>query len=253
MRDIQRIPWGDGRRGSRAAPALVMAALVTVVLAVPGCNEPASPRGQLLAKSPAADRCAVEPLAPFDCAEVGGTFQPSLRFSGTVDAIEAADEFGRWHILVREASGVEHRLAYQAPDQPPALETGHAYDFELDRAGGMPPASGLIVRDAEGLVFAAASDQGIGAHVLADGVPGVGLRMLPPTCPSRGAGNCFDAAFNRALEVSRAGERVELFQGERVSLGGYEVRCLIAQQVKYNTRCRDFALVAVSYTIARVK
>jgi len=253
MRAIPSTRGETGPGGSCLAPALVMAVLVTAVLAIPGCNEPASPRAQLQGRSVAADRCTAQPLAPFDCAEIGGTFQTSLRFSGTVAAIEAPDEFGRWHIGVREPSGAEHRLAYQAPDQPPPVETGHAYDFEIDRAGGMPPASGLIVRDAEGLVFAGASDQGIGDHVLAGGIPGVGLRLLPPACASRGAGDCFEAAFNQALEVSRADERVELVQGERVTLGGYDVRCLIAQQVKYNTRCRDFAMVAVSYTVARMK
>jgi hypothetical protein len=224
-----------------------------LVLAVPGCNEPASPRGQFRAKSLAAEPCAAEPLAPFDCAPEGGTSQVSIHFSAQVASIAVPDEFGRRLYVVREASGMEHRLAVQAPDPGLPVVTGQTYEFELERVGGMPAASGLIVRDPEGLVFAGASDQGVGDHVFRDGVPEVALQLLPSRCASRAQGDCFDAVFNRALEVSRGGEQVELFQGGRVSLGGYEVRCLIAQQVKYNTRCRDFALVAVSYTIARVK
>jgi hypothetical protein len=230
-----------------------MAALVGVVLAVPGCNEPASPRGQIRAKSSAAEPCAAEPLAPFDCAEEGGASQPSIRFSGQVASIAAPDEFGRWRYVVREASGTEHRLLVQAPDAGLPVVIGQTYDFELERVGGMPVASALLVRDAEGLVFAGASDQGVGDHVFKNGVPEVALQLLPSRCASRAQGDCFDAVFNRALQVSRAGESVEIYQGGRVSLGGYEVRCLIAQQVSYNTRCRDFALVAVSYTIARAK
>jgi len=255
MNDIRRIPRTGGPKGSPAAPALalVLAALGMLVLAIPGCNEPASPRGQIQTKSSVAEPCAAEPLTPFDCAQEGGTAQASSHFSAQVASIAAPDEFGRRLYVVREASGMEHRLLVQAPDPGLPVVTGQTYDFEVERLGGMPAASALLVRDPDGLVFAGASDQGLGDHVLQGGVPEVALQLLPSQCASRAQGDCFDAAFNRALVVSRGGEHVELFQGGRVSLGGYEVRCLIAQQVSYNARCRDFALVGLSYTITRVK
>ncbi len=108
-------------------------------------------------------------------------------------------------------------------------------------------------RDGETLVFAGASDQGIGSHVLAGGIPGFDFELLAPTCASRAEGNCFDAVFNRPLRVSHGGEHVELFQGGSAQLAGYEVQCRIAQQVTYSGRCADFAVHAVSYTIARLK
>lgn len=255
MNDMHRNPRPGGPKACPAARAfaLVLAALVMLVLAVPGCNEPASPRGQIQAKSSAAEPCAAEPLAPFDCAQEGALSQTSIHFSAQVVSIAAPDELGRWFYFLREASGMEHRLVVQAPDPGLPVVTGQTYDFEVERVGGMPAASALLVRDPNGLLFAGASDQGVGDHVLRGGVPEVALQLLPSRCASRAQGDCFDAAFNRALEVSRGGEHVELFQGDRVSLGGYEVHCLIAQQVSYNARCRDFALVGASYTIARVK
>ena len=227
--------------------------LSVAVFAAAGCNEPASPRGAVARKTAATEPCAAEPLAPFDCAQDGGSDAGSVHFSGVVSATEAADEFGRQHFSVREASGLVHRLVFQAAGQPLPVEEGQAYDFELDRVGGMPPVSGLIVKDGHGLVFAGASDQGIGDHVLKAGVPGIEVELLPSTCASRARGDCFEAVFNRALQVSGAGENARLYQGESARLGGYEVRCLIAQQVQYSARCADFGLHAVSYTITRVK
>jgi len=229
------------------------ASLVFAVFSTAGCNQPASPRGPVAGKVVASEPCLALPLAPFDCAEEGGTFQTSVRFSGAVAAIEGPDEFGRRHYVVREASGTEHRLAVQPPDLTLPIESGHGYDFELDRVGGMPTASGLIIRDGEALVFAGASDQNVADHVLKDGVPGFGLELLASTCPSRGEGECYEAVFNLALQATHAGGSAALYQGQVARLGGYEVRCLIAQQVKYSARCSDFGLHAVSYIIARVK
>ena len=252
MEGIRRDPREQSAAG-RLAMFAFATPLMLAVFFVTGCNEPASPRGAVAIKTVAAEPCAAEPLAAFDCAQEGGSASGALHFSGVVTAAEPADEFGRQRFNVREASGTEHRLAFQAPDQTLPVEVGKGYDFELDRVGGMPTASGLIVRDGQGLVFAAASDQGLGSHVLQAGVPGVGLELLPSTCASRAKGDCFDAVFNRALQVSYAGASAKLYQGQSAQLGGYEVRCLIAQQVTYSARCADYALHAVSYTIARVK
>jgi hypothetical protein len=227
--------------------------LVMTVAWVTGCNEPASPRAGAALRAVAAQPCTAEPLAPFDCAQEGGQAVGTLHFSGVVTGTEGTDEFGRLHFEVKEPSGAVHRLAFQAAGQPVPVEVGSSYEFELDRVGGMPTASGLIVRDQQGLVFAGASDQDIGSHVLEAGVPGFGLELLASSCPSRGEGDCFDAVFNRPLQVSFGGGTVTLHQGESAQLGGYEVRCLIAQQVKYRASCADFALYAVSYTIGRLK
>src|SRR5258706_4496208 len=244
----------EGIRGQErlSRPSIALAGVMTAIVAFTvGCNEPASPRQQAQPRSSAAEPCSAEPLAPFDCAPEGALSETSQRFSGTLTAIEAPDDMGRRFFVVRDPAGAVHRLALQPADLELPLAVGHVYDFEVDRVGGMPPASGLIVRDGDGVVFAGASDQGIGGHVLTGGVPGIGLELLAPTCPSRAAGECFESVFNRALKVTRGGESVELHQGESAQLGGYEVHCRIAQQVKYSARCADFAVHAVSYTIAR--
>jgi hypothetical protein len=227
--------------------------ILAAAFAGPGCNQPASPQNQPASTATGADACQAEPLAPFDCSIAGGMPGTSTRFSGQVTGIEPADEFGRLHYVVREASGAEHRLALKAPDQTLPIVSGGTYDFELDRVGGTPTASGLIVRDEAGVLFAAASDQGIGDHVLADGAPGITLGLVALDCSSRPHDACVEGIFNRTLQVSIAGQEAALHNGESAVVGGYSVRCLIAQQVKYSARCRDFALFGVSYTIARVK
>jgi hypothetical protein len=227
--------------------------MLAAAIAGSGCNQPASPRGPAVSTAASADVCQAEPLAPFDCSIEGGMPGTLMRFSGQVTGIEAADAFGRVHFVVREASGAERRLTFQAPDGELPVQSGATYDFEIDRVGGSPTASGLIVRDAAGVLFAAASDQGIGDHVLTGGVPGITLGLVATDCPSRPHDACVEDIVNRTLQVTIAGQQAALHNGESARLGGYAVRCLIAQKVTYSGRCPDFALFGVSYTIARAK
>jgi len=233
-----------------AACGLVLAAAI----AGTGCNQPSSPRGQAGTTTAGAEGCQAEPLAPFDCSIEGGMPGTQAHFSGKVTDIEPADGFGRLHYLVQEAAGSEHRLAFQAAGQALPVEKGGTYEFEIERVGGSPTAGSLIVRDQEGVLFAGASDQGIGSHVLAGGVPGFTLGLAATDCPSRPHDPCVEAVYNRTLQVAFAGgQQAALFNGETATLGGYTIRCLIAQDVKYGGHCPDYALYGVSYTIARAR
>lgn len=228
-----------------------MVALAFWALTVGGCNEPASPTAGAGAARAAVEPCGGEPLDPFVAFEVGGGEATSRSFSGQVVEIGAPDPFAGTRYRVREATGKEHVLVCRMPGRALPLVTGRTYDFALDYVGGTPSASGLVVTDQDGLLFAGASDQGVGDHVLGAGVPGFALRLLPITCPSRGQGECYDAVFNRGLEVTSGDRKATLYQGDAARVAGHDVRCLIAQQVTYSSRCADYALHAVSYTITR--
>jgi hypothetical protein len=176
----------------------------------------------------------------------------SARFAGTL--VSRADlEPDVYRYVIRDATGGERRLVYRAPGGPLPLDEGRSYEFQVDYVGGAPAASGLLVRDAAGLVFAGASDQRLGSHVLKDGISPFTLAVLPPSCSSRRSDTCFDAITNVPLQVRTEGASVELHNGESARLGPYRVTCLTAQAVAYSSRCADAGLPAVSYVIARAE
>jgi hypothetical protein len=154
--------------------------------------------------------------------------------------------------LLADATGARHRLAFDDPTGPLPLLPGERYDVSVDYVMGRPSPCGIVVTDAQGLVLAAASDRDIGAAVLADGVPGFTLRLVPTGCPSRPVSKCFTSRVNAVLEVTRSGRTIRLRQGERGRLGNYQVACHIAEHVTYARGCADAGVFQVSYTIRRV-
>ena len=176
----------------------------------------------------------------------------SARFAGTL--LSRADlEPDVYRYVIRDASGAERRLTYRAPGGPLPLREGASYEFQVDYVGGAPAASGLLIRDGAGLLFAGASDQRLGSHVLKEGVPPFTLALLPPACSSRRRDTCFDAITNVPLQVRSESVSVELHNGESARLGSYRVTCLTAQAVAYSGRCADAGLPAVSYIILRAE
>jgi len=240
-------------RSSRTAAIRRLGRLACIIglasLGLPsgGCNEPASPRAGP-ARVQQEEPCQAEPLEAFDASEIGST-GGSASFTARVTGIEAPDEFGRVAVALEEKSGTPHRLSLRLGAATNPLLAGSEYDFALERVGGTPPASALVVRDASGLVLAGATDQGIGAHVLAGGVPGFALELLASTCASRPHDACVEAAFNLPLRVSHGGASATIYQGSDAVLEGYQVRCLVAQRVQYSSRCADYALPGVSWII----
>jgi hypothetical protein len=230
--------------------------VLAFVVPVIGCRQPAVPThgdardagsGVEVQRTDGAP-CSAEPREPFDVTLETPMSDTSLEFAGILEAIEPADPDGRVSYRIT-AAGASHRLMVRGATLP--LHTGGAYEARIERVGGSPPASGLLIRDATGLVFAGASEQRIGAHVLTGGVPGFTLQLETTNCPSRAQGDCFRSAVNRALAVAHGDARATLYHGDVARFGDFEVRCLIAQDVDYGGRCPDFAFHAVSFTVAR--
>lgn len=226
--------------------------IAAIVVLAAGCRQPAVPDADPVTRDGegrgrTADACTAEPLVAFDASLDVPMSETTLEFEGVLESSDPADEFGRVSYRFT-SSGGPRRLVVRGATLP--LRDGASYAVRVERVGGSPPASGLLVRDANGLVFAAASDQTIGGLVLAGGVPGFALRLENSTCASRGAGECFRAAVNRPLRVQHGDASATLHHGDVARLGAFDVRCLIAQQVEYGG-CPDFALHAVSFTIAR--
>jgi hypothetical protein len=201
------------------------------------------------------ERCRAAPRATFRAfLEEGGEPMPpvvSERFSAAVVADLPEDEFGMRRLVLRGADGRERRLAYAFPGGALPVRAGEAHEFQIDVVAGSPAASGVVISDTEGLLFAAASDQRPGLHVLAGGIPGFELELLPATCPERGREQCISSARNAPLRVARAGRSVTLLHGESAALDGYRVDVLAAQEIRYDPRCADAGVVALSYAITR--
>lgn len=230
-----------------AATALLVCAWMGLV-STTGCQEAAAPRGA--ARTSGADPCTAQPLESFDAALDGASSQDVVTFSGEVAEFAPADAFGRNLLRVAVSGGGEQRVWVRNGGRALPVETGRTYAFRVEHVGGSPPASALVIRDADGLVFAGVSDQGIGDHVLRDGLPGFTLSLGAVTCPSRGAGECYRAAMNRTLDVAGAGAGLSLYSSDSGRIGAYLVRCLAAQRVDA-AGCPDFGMHDVSFTIER--
>jgi len=220
-------------------------------LLVPGCNDPAAPGAHAIHTTTPQESCEAAPLEAFDAYDAGALGSTGARFDARVSAIGDPDAFGQTAIVLRNADGTEHRLVLRLGGDAAPIQPGAEYTFDLQHIGGSPPASALVVRDAEGLVFAGATDQTLGAHVLAQGIPGFALALLDPTCASRPHDDCVEALFNLPLQVTTGGASATLYNGQSAELGGYTVRCRVAQSARYSGRCPDYGLPGVSYTIAR--
>jgi catechol 2,3-dioxygenase-like lactoylglutathione lyase family enzyme len=176
----------------------------------------------------------------------------SVRFRAAVAAVRPEDDLGLRRLVLREADGHERRLAFALPSGALPVREGETYEFQVDVVAGAPGASGVVISDGEGLLFAAASDQRPGLRVLQAGLPGCEIELLPARCPERGREPCIASARNAPLRAARAGRAVTLLHGERAELDGYRVDVLAAQELRYDPACADAGTVALSYAITRL-
>lgn len=197
-------------------------------------------------------RCGAEPLGQMVAFLEEDSPPLSLRVKGTVVAISSTAP-DAWRYVIRDAAGAERRLAYRAPGGPLPVREGLTYDFQVDYVGGAPAASGLLVRDAAGLVFAGMTDTRLGSHVLKDGLPELAMALVASGCASRRSDPCYAAIVNQRLRATHAGRTLELMHGQSDRLGPYRITCLTAQAVTYRAGCADAGLPAVSYLVARVE
>lgn len=197
-------------------------------------------------------RCEAEPLGQMVAFLEEDSPPLSLRLKGTVVAISSTSP-DAWRYVIRDTAGAERRLAYRAPGGPLPVREGLTYDFQVDYVGGAPAASGLIVRDAAGLVFAGMTDSRLGSHVLKDGLPEITMALVASGCASRPSERCYEAIVNQRLRATHSGRTLELMQGQSDRLGPYRISCLTAQAVTYRPGCADAGLPAVSYFVSRVE
>ena len=246
MEEDRRLPVNVLR--SETLFRLMVPAALAFALVGSGCNQPAGLTHH--SGNSTADACAAEPLTPFDVSAMD--FDPSAGLAGTLQAVPPPDEFGRTILTVRDASGAEHRLALTLPPgSSVSIAPGAKVTIHLERVGGWPSASALVVEDDAGLLFAGASDQAIGALVLKGGISGFTFELFDQGCASRAHDNCIASVTNLGLRVTHGGESATLHHRDTATLGGFEVRCLVAQHATYTGRCQDYALQGVSFTIAR--
>jgi hypothetical protein len=196
--------------------------------------------------------CAAEPLGELVAFSASAQAPPLVEVDGTLTEYSPAGD-GYSRLVVQPVSGPPDTLRVSVPDDLLRLEIGQAYAFRVEHVGGRPPASGLVISDQEGLVFAGATDGTIGGHVLKDGLPGFEFELVDGGCESRDRSTCFDAIVNRRLDVrGGANETVSLFNGDSGRIGTFQVTCLTAQHVDYSSQCADAGLPAVSWVVARV-
>jgi hypothetical protein len=195
--------------------------------------------------------CAAEPSGQMVAFLEEDSPPPSLRLTGTVVSFSTTAP-DAYRYVIRDSSGAERRLAYRAPGGPLPVRQGSTYDFQVDYVGGAPAASGLLVRDPSGLVFAGATDTRLGSHVLKDGLPDLAIELIPSGCASRRSDRCYETITNQRLRATHSGRSVELMHGQSERVAAYRISALTAQAVTYRQGCADAGLPAVSYLVSRV-
>jgi hypothetical protein len=201
--------------------------------------------------------CTAEPVGAITAYLLTAAPAAHLDVEGPVVSLSPVDANGIQEMVIRDAStGGLDTLRYGVwghPDRFVALPVtpGRSYRVTLDHVGGFPEASGILIQDERGVLFAAASDRGPGELALTGGVPGFGIALEPTDCVSRSTDECFTYLRNMRLRVTRAEASAALIHGEEASLAGYRVVCLTAQEAGYTNACADAGVVNLSYVIAR--
>jgi hypothetical protein len=241
--EFQQLRWSDNDGGApeviaaRGLPSL----LLGVLLAFHGLG--------------CAERCKREPVGSFQAFLDDERDQRPVRsssFAGTLTFFLPEDDLGFAHLRIRADDGMEWRIAYRLPVGSLPLRANERYRFRLEYAAGFPDASGLLISDDSGLVFAGVQDQRPSARVFRDGVPGFELALIRSDCSSRQRDRCYKSIRNARLRVNHGQRSAELFHGDSVTLGAYRVIALTVQDVDYSPQCADAGLVALSYAIFRV-
>lgn len=196
-------------------------------------------------------KCDAEPRGRIT-AFVRGESSSSVMFTARVERHVPRTDGPAHRYVLREASGVTRELSVSSTEPVPGLEVGKEYRFRVDYKPGWPGASGLLISDGAGLLYAALTDQEVGRDVLADGVPGFSITLRAAECrSSRPHNSCFDSMINLPVEVRSSGDAVVLYHGESKPLGDYLVTVLTAQDVVYNKACKDAGVPRISLTIHR--
>ncbi len=199
----------------------------------------------------AGSKCDSEPRGRIT-AFVRGETSSSVVFTAAVERQIPRTDGPAHRYVLREASGVTRELSVIATEPVPGLEVGKEYRFRVDYKPGWPGASGLLVSDNAGLLYAALTDQEVGRDVLTEGVPGFSIALRAAECrSSRPHNSCFDSMINLPVEVRSSGDAVVLYHGESKQLGDYVVSVLTAQDVIYNKSCKDAGVPRISLTIHR--
>ncbi len=229
---------------SRSPGAAFGAAALFLVVGAPTCGD-------------ADSACTAEPVGAITAYTLALSPSTHLDVEGPVVSLSPVDENGLQELVIRDAgtSGLD-TLRYgirEHPDRVVALPVtpGRSYRVVLDHVGGSPEASGILIEDDKGVLFAAASDRGPGELALTTGIPGFSLALEPTDCVSRSTGECFTFIKNMRLRVTHAEASVSLLHGEEAILADYRVVCLTAQDVEYTNACADAGLIHLSYVIAR--
>lgn len=229
---------------SRSPGVAFGAAALFLVVGAPTCGD-------------ADTACTAEPVGAITAYTLALTPAAHLDVEGPVISLSPVDDNGLQELVIRDAAaGGLDTLRYGIwghPDRvvPLPVAPGRSYRVVLDHVGGFPEASGLLIQDDRGVLFAAASDRGPGELTLTGGVPGFSVALEPTDCVSRSTGECFTFIKNMRLRVTHAEASVSLVHGEEGILADYRVVCLTAQDVEYTNACADAGLVHLSYVIAR--
>lgn len=212
-----------------------------------GCEADVVPTNIVLS----GQRCQALPLEPVHVMLAGKT-EPvsSTRFAGKVLSLSGPDKLGNVRITIQSSNGTDRVLVCRIAGALLRLEQKKTYEFQVDYAAGTPTLSGLLIHEGGNLLFAAASNQRPGYHVLKEDF-GFKVELLSTACPSRQQDRCYEAIRNGVLRVTRGDTSVDLVNGESAPLAGFRVHCLTAQHVAYRKGCADAALVALSYAIVR--
>lgn len=174
--------------------------------------------------------------------EEASTGEPK-RVAAVVEKIDEVEPGKVYRYLLREGEG-QRVLVWRGGPPLSGVEGGKRYTFELDYRPGFPDAFTLTVDDGA-LLLAAMSGQRVFQP------PGFEVVPLDSNCPSREKDRCYESIQNRALRFSRSGREVTLFQGQQESLDGFAVHVLVAEIVKYDSRCADAGRPAFCYIIQR--
>jgi len=234
---------------TRDPKAIALAGTLALV-ALAGCHDGRVTK--VVQAPPVSARCQAEPVGNVTAFLAEPNEIGAFRLAGTLGAFPGPSSNGLSQLVIHDAQGADHVLAYEVPGSALPIQPGGAYTFVIEHVGRFPPASALLISDAKGLLFAGVSDIAVGGMVLTSGIPGFSFALLPSSCESRSHSECLESLRNAPLRVTRGGESVDLFNGESAELGGYRVTCLTAQELVLSNQCADAGMICVSYTLRRI-
>jgi hypothetical protein len=195
--------------------------------------------------------CTVEPFGYVNTFFRTGDHEYPYSLRATLVSIGDATDGPARTLALADSSGAADTLYLDTAGLEIPLQAGSTYDFEVAYVPGFPSLSGVMVRDARGLVFAGVTDRFPSPCVFGSGISGFAVALVDGDCPDRNHDPCYDAVRNAVLAVSNGGDDVSLKNREAARLGDYEVTCLAAQHTDYNASCVDAGLPSYSFLLVR--